>query len=135
MCSGKGVVEEMKTYHADVTRDGKFWLIRVREIDRSTQALRYKDVAAMASDLIEIMEDLRSDEYDLHLKVHLPRSVTDHQARAEVLREEAQRKQAEAAAENRAAVQELLALGLSQREAGDVLGVSFQRVSQLAKSS
>lgn len=125
----------MKTYHADVTRDGKFWLVRVREIDRSTQALRYKDVAAMASDLIEIMEDLRSDEYDLHLSVQLPSSVKDHQARAEVLREEAQRKQAEAAAESRAAVQELLALGLSQREAGDVLGVSFQRVSQLAKSS
>ncbi len=125
----------MKTYHADVTRDGKFWLIRVREIDRSTQALHYKDVAAMASDLIEIMEDLRSDEYDLHLTVQLPSSVKDHQARAEVLREEAQRKQAEAAAESRAAVQELLALGLSQREAGDVLGVSFQRVSQLAKSS
>lgn len=129
------MVEEVKTYHADVTRDGKFWLIRVREIDRSTQALRYKDVAAMASDLIEIMEDLRSDEYDLHLTVQLPSSVTDHQARAEVLRAEAQRKQAEAAAENRAAVQELLALGLSQREAGDLLGVSFQRVSQLAKSS
>jgi DNA-directed RNA polymerase specialized sigma subunit len=129
------MVEEMKTYHADVIRDGKFWLIRVREIDRSTQALRYKDVAAMASDLIEIMEDLRSDEYDLHLTVQLPSSVKDHQARAEVLREEARRKQAEAAAENRAAVQELLALGLSQREAGDVLGVSFQRVSQLAKSS
>jgi DNA-directed RNA polymerase specialized sigma subunit len=129
------MVEEMKAYHADVTRDGKFWLVRVREIDRSTQALRYKDVAAMASDLIEIMEDLRSDEYDLHLSVQLPSSVKDHQARAEVLREEAQRKQAEAAAESRAAVQELLALGLSQREAGDLLGVSFQRVSQLAKSS
>ncbi|MQA07764.1 MAG: HicB family toxin-antitoxin system [Pseudonocardiaceae bacterium] len=129
------MVEEVKTYHAEVSRDGKFWLIRVREIDRSTQALRYKDVTTMASELIEIMEDLRSDEYDLHLDVHLPSSVKDHQARAEVLREEAQRKQAEAAAESRAAVQELLALGLSQREAGDVLGVSFQRVNQLAKSS
>lgn len=125
----------MKTYHAEVTRDGKFWLIRVREIDRSTQALRYKDVETMASELIEIMEDLRSDEYDLHIEVHLPSSVTDHQGRAEVLREEAQRKQAEAAKEHRAAVQELLALGVSQREAGEVLGMSFQRVSQLAKSS
>ncbi|WP_130342525.1 HicB family toxin-antitoxin system [Herbihabitans rhizosphaerae] len=125
----------MKTYHAEVTRDGKFWLIRVREINRSTQALRYKDVEAMASDLVEIMEGLRGDEYNLHLEVQLPSSVTDHQARAEVLREEAQRKQAEAAAESRAAVHELLALGLSQREAGELLGVSFQRVSQLAKSS
>ncbi|WP_410576471.1 hypothetical protein [Amycolatopsis sp. lyj-108] len=124
----------MKTYHAEVTRDGRFWLIRVREIDRSTQALRYKDVVTMANELIEIM-DGAEDEYDLHLEVHLPSSVKDHQARAEVLREEAQRKQAEAAAEHRAAVQELLALGVSQREAGKVLGMSFQRVSQLAKSS
>lgn len=125
----------MKTYHADVTRDGKFWLIRVAEIDRSTQALRYRDVTPMANDLIGIMEGVGEDEYDLHLTVHLPSSVQDHQARAEVLRAEAQRKQAEAAAENRAAVQELLAMGLSQREAGDLLGVSFQRVNQLAKSS
>ena len=129
------MLEEVKSYHAEVTRDGKFWLVRVREIGRSTQALRYKDVTVMASELIEIMEDLRGDEYDLHLEVHLPSSVKDHQARAEGLREEAQRKQAEAAAENRAAVQELLALGVSQREAGDLLGVSFQRISQLAKSS
>lgn len=124
---------EPKTFHAEVTRDGKFWLVRVHEIDRSTQALRYKDVEAMARDLVEIMTELSSDEYQLELTVHLPTSVADHQARAEVLREEARRKQAEAAAENRAAVRELLAMGLSQREAGDVLGVSFQRVSQLAK--
>ncbi|MEV6910007.1 hypothetical protein [Amycolatopsis sp. NPDC051071] len=70
-------MEEVKTYHAEVTRDGKFWLIRVREIGRSTQALRCKDVETMASDLIEIMENIRGDEYDLHLKVHLPNSVTD----------------------------------------------------------
>ena len=129
------MVEDVKTYHADVSRDGKFWLIRVREIDRSTQALRYKDVAAMASELIEIMDGVHGDEYDLHLRVRLPDSVRDHQARAEVLRAEAQRKQGEAAAESRAAVRELLAMGLSQREAGEVLGVSFQRVSQLARSS
>lgn len=129
------MVEEVKTYHAEVMRDGKFWLIRIRELDRSTQALRYKDVPMMARDLVEIMEGVGSDEYTLHLEVRLPTSVKDHLARAEVLREEAERKKSEAAAENRAAVRELLAQGLSQREAGEVLGVSFQRVSQLAKSS
>lgn len=58
---------EMRTYHAKVTRDGKFWLIRVPEINRSTQALRYEDVPAMASDLIQIMTGLTSDDYDLHI--------------------------------------------------------------------
>lgn len=125
---------EVKTYHAEVTRDGRFWLIRIPEIDRSTQALHYKDVPTMASELIEIMEGLGSEDYNLHLKVHLPSSVEDHLARAEVLREEAIQKNAEAASESRAAVRELLAEGLSQREAGEVLGLSFQRVNQLANS-
>lgn len=130
----EGLVAKVKTYHADVARDGKFWLIRIPEIGRSTQAIRYKDVAAMASELIEIMTGLGDQDYDLHVNVQLPSSVQDHRARAEVLREEARRKTAEAAAESRAAVQELIALGLSQREAGEVLGLSFQRVNQLVNS-
>ena len=125
---------EVKTYHAEVTRDGKFWLIRIAEIGRSTQALRYKDVQTMAGELIEIMEGLGSQDYALNITVHLPSSVQDHLARAEVLRAEAGRKQSEAAAESRAAVRELLAEGLSQREAGEILGLSFQRVNQLVKS-
>lgn len=122
---------QVKTYHAEVTRDGKFWLIRIPEVGRSTQAIRFKDVAAVASELIEIMTGLGDQDYDLHLNVKLPTTVLDHRARAEVLRDEAKRKYAEAASESRAAVQELIALGLSQREAGEVLGISFQRVNQL----
>ena len=125
---------EVKTYHAEVTRDGRFWLIRIPEIGRSTQALRYKDVPAMAAELIEIMTGAGSGDYELRLKVMLPSSVADHLAQAEVLREEANRKNAEAVAEARAAVRELLAEGLSQREAGEVLGLSYQRVGQLANS-
>ncbi|MET0233835.1 MAG: hypothetical protein ABW224_04275 [Kibdelosporangium sp.] len=123
----------MKTYRAEVTRDGKFWLIRIPELDRSTQASRYKDVAVMANDLVEIMTGLAADKYDLHIDVRLPTEVKDHLARAEVLREEAKRKNSEAAQESRAAVRRLLAEGLSQREAGDLLGMSFQRINQLVK--
>jgi hypothetical protein len=129
------MVAELKTYHAEVTRDGKFWLIRIPEIDRSTQALRYKDVPIMANDLVEIVTGLSTDDYDLHIHVHLPTEVQDHLARAEVLREEAKRKNSEAAKESRAAVRQLLAQGLSQREAGELLGMSFQRINQLVKPS
>ena len=128
------MVAEVKAYRAEVTRDGKFWHIRIPELDRSTQALRYRDVEVMASELIEIMTGLGSQDYDLNITVHLPSSVADHRARAEALREEAKRKTSEAAAESRAAVKELIALGLSQREAGEVLDLSFQRVNQLANS-
>ncbi|HJP79450.1 MAG TPA: hypothetical protein VJ914_34585 [Pseudonocardiaceae bacterium] len=124
----------MRTYQVDVSRDGKFWLIQIPELGRSTQALRYKDVPIMAAELIEIMTGAAGDESDLRLIVHLPDAVNDHLARAEVLREEAAKKNAAAAAESRAAVRELLAQGVSQREAGELLGLSFQRVNQLAKA-
>jgi len=128
------MVAAVKTFHAEVTRDGKFWLIRIPEIGRSTQALRYRDVAIMAGELVEIMTGLGGADYDLQLNVRLPSLVRDHLARAEVLRAEAGRKQAEAAAESRAAVRELIAQGVSQREAGEVLGLSFQRVNQLVRN-
>jgi hypothetical protein len=74
---GKGPVAEVMTYHADVTRDGKFWLIRIPEIGRSTQAIRYKDVAAIAGELIEIMTG--PTEHTLHISVQLPDSVRANQ--------------------------------------------------------
>jgi DNA-directed RNA polymerase specialized sigma subunit len=123
----------VKTFRADVTRDGRFWSIRIPELDRSTQALRYKDITTMANDLVEVMTGLTVDEFDLHLTVHLPTEVEDHLARAEALREDAKRKTAEATEESRAAVRALLSQGLSLREAGNLLNLSFQRVSQLSK--
>jgi hypothetical protein len=128
------VVAEVKTYSVEVSRDGKFWLIRVPELDRSTQAVRYRDVRAVAGELVEIMTGLRAEQFDLQFQVQLPDGVQHHLARAEVLRDEAARKNAEAAAESRAAVRELIDQGLSQRETGEVLGLSFQRVNQLANS-
>ncbi|SDJ47190.1 hypothetical protein SAMN05192558_11671 [Actinokineospora alba] len=122
----------MKTFHAEVSRDGKFWLIRIPEVGRSTQALRYRDVRPMAAELIEIMGE--TEEYELKVTVALPSAVEDHLARAEVLRAEAAQKNSEAAMESRAAVRELLSQGLSQREAGEILGLSFQRVNQLVNS-
>jgi len=126
-------VAEVKTYRVNVTRDGRFWHIRVPELNRSTQARRYKDISLMATDLIEIMTGLAAQDFDLHIEMHLPTDVQDHLARSEKLRAEAERKNSEAAREKRAAVRALLAQGLSQREAGELLGMSFQRVSQLVK--
>jgi hypothetical protein len=128
------MVATVRTFHAEVTRDGKFWHIHIPELGRSTQARRYKDVSAMATDLIEIMSGLASKDYTLSTTVRLPGGVREHLARAEALRDEAGRKQSEAARESRAAVRELIELGLSQREAGEVLGLSFQRVNQLVRS-
>lgn len=47
-----------KAYDVDVTRDGRWWLISVPEIDQLTQARRLKDVHEMAAELVALHTDL-----------------------------------------------------------------------------
>lgn len=49
-------------------RDGQFWLIRVPEVDRATQARHLREVEAMARDLIAIMEDVAPDSFALDVQ-------------------------------------------------------------------
>ncbi|HVK21169.1 MAG TPA: hypothetical protein VM677_07395 [Actinokineospora sp.] len=60
----------MKSYQVDVSRDGKFWLIHIPEIDRSTEAVRYRDVRMMAADLIQII--VGTTEFEMRVTVSPP---------------------------------------------------------------
>ena len=122
----------MRTYHADVERGGQFWLIRVPELDRVTQARHLREVEEMARDLVAIMTDVDPGSFELVVSHHLPDSVQEHLARARQLREDSNRAKSEAAEETRAAVQELVDAGLPYRDVGELLGISHQRVAQLA---
>ena len=124
----------MKAYQVEVTRDGKFWFISIPEIERSTQALRYRDIRPMARELVQIMTGLETGDFEIQPTVRLPVVVEEHLKRAEAYREQAARANSEAAKEPRRAVKSLLAEGLSQREAAEVLHMSFQRVNQLVNS-
>jgi hypothetical protein len=59
----------VKTYSADVERDGRFWRISVSEISRSTQARYLQEIEPMARDLIAVMEDVPSDSF--HVEMHV----------------------------------------------------------------
>lgn len=43
-----------KTYPVGVTRDGKWWMVTVPELDALTQARRIEDVATAATELIAL---------------------------------------------------------------------------------
>ena len=122
----------MDTYHANVERDGRFWLIRVPEIGRSTQARHLREVEEMARDLIAVMHDIAPDSFDVVVSHRLPKSVQAHLARAEKLRKESDLAKSRAADESRAAVRELVDAGLPLRDIGQLLGISHQRAAQLA---
>ncbi|MEO6500880.1 MAG: hypothetical protein ABIQ09_03105, partial [Jatrophihabitantaceae bacterium] len=123
------------TYHARVERGEQLWLVSVPEIGRTTQARSLREVETMARDLIAVMEQVLPDSFQLVTDVVFPASPRAHWERAADLRAAAAATQAEAAAEARAAASELAAMGLTVRDIGMVLGVSFQRAQQLLAES
>lgn len=58
----------MKTYAAEVERDGQSWLIRVPEIARVTQARRLREVETLARDQVAVMEDVEPDSFELDIR-------------------------------------------------------------------
>lgn len=129
--AGKGLVEAMSRFTAHVTRDGRFWLIHVPEIDRYTQARHLREIDTMARDLVAVMTGKDPAGIQLTVDIHTPDVAAAHLARAAELREESRRAQAAAAAELRKAARELKNTGMPLRDIGQLLDVSYQRAHQL----
>jgi hypothetical protein len=125
------MVADLKTYHAEVDRDGRVWRIRVLEVQRTTQARTLREVEPMARDLIAIMDDIPADSFNVNVRITLPAEIAAELERSAALREEAARNQAQAAQLSRQAARHLRDQGLPLRDVGQALGVSFQRAKQL----
>jgi hypothetical protein len=125
---------EMKTYHANVSRDGRFWLVHIPEIDQYTQARNLTEVEPMARDLIALWLEIPADSFDIAVHVELPKAVQRHLELAAKYAADSARAQARAARERRIAARELKAKGLTVRDIGAALGVSHQRAQQLVSA-
>ena len=122
----------MTTYTARATRDNdRFWLVHVPELGHYTQARNVSEIETMARDLIATLSDVEPSTIDLEIDIQLPGTARERLARVETLREQEAEARREAATEARAAASELKRAGLSLRDIGKLLGVSFQRASQL----
>lgn len=129
----------MSTYHVDVYRDDRWWMIRVPELDGTqgideviSQARRYAEIEPQARDLIALVADVAPStiELDLHVTVeNLDITATADQIAAD--RKAAAEAERRVLVESTRAAQELKAAGVTLRDIGDIIGVSFQRVGQL----
>jgi DNA-directed RNA polymerase specialized sigma24 family protein len=119
----------MTTFKATVERDGRFWAVKVAGVG-ATQARHLRELDEMTFELIEIMTERA--EFEVEYQFILPESVERHLALADELREKAALASAQASEETRAAVLDLRELGLPFRDIGRILGVSYQRIQQLA---
>jgi len=119
------------TYDVTATRERRWWVLDCGRFG-STQARNLTSAPDEAKDLIAVMLEISPVHVVIDLKVHVSDLLDSLVAEARSGVERLQRDQHEVAARSRAAVQGLLAAGLSGADAARVLGISSQRVSQLA---
>ena len=124
------------TYTAIAERSGKWWAVELPEVPGGyTQGRNLKEAAEMAREAVALLLDLPEEEIEIDLQPKLPEgtiaALSDFRARR-LQREEAEEAERDAQV---AAAQALTDAGLSVRDAGVVLGISHQRVAQLAPSS
>ena len=122
----------MSTYvNAEASRDGKWWLVHVKEIDRHTQARNLAEAETMAQELTALCLDVPLDEVSVTLTVEIPLLVKTAVNDANALFEEAADTRHRAAVRSREAVEALRDQGWTLRDIGQALGISYQRVHQL----
>lgn len=121
-----------RTIHAHARRDGRWWYIDIPELGTSGQARTLKDVDSVAREIAALWLD--ADETTVHVTVavELPTDAAELWGQADAADMRARQDAQAAARLRRSAVASLKAQGISQADAARVLGVSQQRVSQLA---
>jgi hypothetical protein len=126
------------TYRVRAIRSGRWWAIEFDDVDRRihSQAKRLDQVPAMAADAISISLGVAVDPSEVDVDVVLPkgelRRTVEHARRLRSAANESNRRSVEAM---RRAVAAGRAHGLSTRDVGALLDVSFQYVSRLQAES
>lgn len=127
----------MTRYTAIVTREGKWWMVRVPEIDGVTQARRLGEAELMAKELIAVSDGTPLDEVDVNLSLDSFAGLTDISERLATIesnREQAAELERRATLEAAALAKALSARNIPVRDVGAILGVSHQRAHQLVRS-
>lgn len=124
----------MKSYDVTAERDGRFWFVRIPEIDGVTQGRTLAEVPEMAKDYIALVTGQPEESFGVYVKVILPKDAEAHLARARELRDQEAHARAEGAAEARAAAKALSDSGFTLREIGSTLEISHQRAHQLVSA-
>ncbi|MDI3387092.1 type II toxin-antitoxin system HicB family antitoxin [Streptomyces sp. B-S-A8] len=130
----------MKTYAAQATRDGKWWAVQVKGLPDNyvtfTQGATWTEAQEMAEDLVHtVHEDAGIDEpFTVELRPGDP-DVVDALDELDVARQKQLAADAEEDRALAAAARTLTRRGFTVRDAARVLGISYQRVSQLAPKS
>lgn len=121
------------TYEVTVSREDRWWMVRIPAISGLTQARRLAEAGQMAREFIALSLDVPVAEVDVNVTV-VDVDGIDVSAAVDAIR--AQRGKAaelerDASARAAALARELSGRRLTVRDIGTILGVSHQRAHQL----
>jgi predicted RNase H-like HicB family nuclease len=123
----------MKTYVVTTERSGNWWAFSIPEIPGAHgQAKRLDLVKNEARDVVALMLDAPEESFDLELAVKLDAHMEHILDEARTARQQFESSQRVAQEKLRAAAEQFKDVaGLSVRDIGSLLNVSFQRISQI----
>lgn len=120
-------------FTARATRDGGWWTVTVDEVPGLfTQTRRLDQIPGMVRDALTLFPDITEDAKGAEVTVVPEGPAAEAAHEAAELRERAREAQSQATASMQAAARELSAGGLTFRDIGSLLGVSYQQAQKLA---
>jgi DNA-directed RNA polymerase specialized sigma subunit len=125
-------------YRATARRDGRWWFVQVPgDQGLYTQVRRLDQAEAMMREVISLVRHVSEDSFDVTIE---PDSASLGDLRAAIkaaleAREAAAQAQDQASEAMRHAVREIRNSGYTSRDAGMLLGVSNQRISQIERQA
>lgn len=121
---------------ARAVRESGWWTVTVDEVPGLfTQTRRLDQIPAMVRDALALFPEITTNPAEATVDV-VPEGETAQRASAAAdLRDEARKMQAEATATLQSAASELSQRGLTYRDIGTLLGVSYQQAQKLAAAA
>jgi hypothetical protein len=121
-----------KTYEVLAKKWRRGWELHIEGVG-VTQSRSLADAEEMARDYIALDLDVPEDSFDVRVTAEVGGGVDEKVKRTREKINAAAQAQSKAAESSRALVSELKGLGLSGKDMAAVLGITPQRVSQLAR--
>jgi hypothetical protein len=125
-----------RTYRAQAVREGSYWVVTADPdvLHLAGQVRRLDDAVPVMQSIVAAALDVPEASVSIELDVQLPAEAADLLADAQRREADGRDALAQAGRLRRDAIATLRTAGLNQREVAHALGLSPQRVSQLARA-
>ena len=122
-----------KTYTVTAERGGSgVWVLECVGLGVVSQTRRLAHAAEEMREAMAYQAGISPDEINVAIDVILPANISELKARAEMQREQAEKLAAEAQQSARDVALAMKKDGMTVRDMGEILGVSYQRAQKLA---